>query len=257
MCKTIVFANQKGGVGKSTTSTAVAGVLKKKGKKVLFVDTDATASSSDFYQFSNTRGIATLFDVILATERIPAKEAIHHTDRGDIIPADDLLANANSVLATSPDGMYRLDEALVDVKQDYDYIIIDTGPRLDLLLMNALICADYVVIPIVPDHFSMKGLVQLNDTIKQIQARQNQTLTIAGILITKFHGNARLDRTAQKEVNDASQYLNTRVFNTTIRESVKQREAQACFTYITDYAPKSTTAQDYFAFTEELQGIVE
>lgn len=257
MCKTIVFANQKGGVGKSTTATAVTGVLSSKGKKVLFVDTDATASSTDFFKLSNTRGIATLYDVILASNKISAKEAIHHTDRGDIIPADDLLADANSVLACSPTGMYRLDDALADLKKDYDYIILDTGPRLDLLLLNALICADFVVIPVVPDHFSMKGLVGLNETIKQIQSRQNPTLTIAGILITKFHGNARLDRTAQQEVSEASHYLNTRVFNTTIRESVKQREAQACFTYITDYAPTSTTAKDYFAFVEELQSIVE
>jgi len=250
--KTIVIANQKGGIGKTTTATAMATILKKKGFKTLLIDTDPQCNSSDSYR-AKIEDEPTLFDVILDDETIPASEAIQTTDCGDIIPSDPLLRNADNILGSNLNGVFRLQEKLDELKNNnhYDYIIIDTNPVLNTILFSALIAADDLIIPITADRYAIQGLVQLQETLDTIKKRYNPNLKIIGLLLVKFNRRTRLSQEIQESLEKISGQLNTKLFKSTIRESIKVREAQAVRESLIDYASKSTSAEDYMEFVNE------
>ena len=143
--KTIIVANQKGGIGKTTTATAVASILNAKGYKTLLIDADQQGNSSDTYRAA-IEGSATLFDVLLDEERISLEEAIQHTESGDIVASDPLLRKADEILNGDPEGLYRFQDALDQLK-GYDFVIVDTAPSLNSILYNCLVAADDVLIP--------------------------------------------------------------------------------------------------------------
>lgn len=248
--KTIVIANQKGGVGKTTTATALSSILNKKGYKVLLIDADQQGNSTDTYR-AVIQSTPTLYDVILDEERIPITEAIQQTEIGEIIASDPLLKNADEVLNKDVDGLFRLQDALEKLK-GYDYVIIDTAPTVNSLLYNCMIAADSVVIPITADRYGLQGLSQLSDTIAKIKKRQNPKLNISGLLLVKYNGRTNLSKEVRDNLTDIAQQMDTRLFDTTIRESTKTREAQAMRMPLIDYAANSTTATDYINFTKEL-----
>ncbi len=253
--KTIVIANQKGGIGKTTTATNVAAILEKKGKHTLLIDADMQGNSSDTYS-AKIEGAATLYDVLLEDERIPLSEAVQHTSCGDIVASDPLLRRADEVLRTDTEGLYRLQDALSSL-QGYDYVVIDTAPAINSILHNALIAADDVIIPITADRYALQGLSQLKETIEAIKRRQNKGLKIDGLLLVRFNPRTRLAQEVQEDLKEIAKSMDTIVFKTTIRESTKAKEAQALKNTLIDYAPDSTTAQDYIALVDELlkQGV--
>ncbi|MEE1229384.1 MAG: ParA family protein [Lachnospiraceae bacterium] len=248
--KTYVVANQKGGIGKTTTATALASILRKKGYKTLLIDSDVQGNSTDTYE-AKIEGEATLYDVLLDEDRIPLTDAIQHTEKGDIVASDPLLRRADEILHQDLEGVYRLQDAL-DKLEGYDYVIIDTAPAVNSILHNCLIAADEVIIPITADRYGIQGLAELNHTIATIQRRQNPKLKVAGLLLIRYNNRTLLGREVKDNLVDIAKQMNTQLFETTIRESVKCREAQAMRQTLIDYAPKSTTAIDYIAFTEEL-----
>ena len=251
MATTFVVANQKGGIGKTTTATTLAGILGKKAKTLL-IDADPQGNSTSTYQ-AQVKDVATLYDVIVDAEKLPLEEAIQHMPNGDIVASDPLLAKAEKMLDGDIEGLYRLKDAIDDF-DGYDYIVIDTAPSLNVILYNCLIAADQVIIPVTADAYSLQGLNQLCETIKAVQRRQNPGLSIAGLLLVKFSGRSNLEKTTQKELMEAAEQIGTRLFYTTIRECVKTKEAQEKKQLLIDYAPKCNTMIDYLAFAEELLG---
>ena len=249
MATTYVIANQKGGIGKTTTATTLAGVLGKKGKTLL-IDADPQGNSTSTYQ-AVIEDQATLYDVMVDSDALPIEDAIQHMENGDIVASDPLLAKAGKLLDGNVEGLYRLPDAL-DVLDGYDYIVIDTAPSLDVVLYNCLIAADQVIIPVTADAYAMQGLSKLNDTIKAVQKRQNPKLQIAGLLLVKYGGRSKLEKNVREEITDVANQIGTKLFATAIRECVKTKEAQMNKKLLIDYAPNCTTMQDYCAFVEEL-----
>ena len=249
MAITFVVANQKGGIGKTTTATTLAGILGKK-YKTLLIDADPQGNSSATYQ-AKIKDQATLYDVMVDSDRIPLEEAVQHLENGDIVASDPLLIKAEKLLDGDVEGLYRLKDAIEEL-EGYDYIIIDTAPSLNVILYNSLIAADEVIIPVTADAYSMQGLQQLCDTIKAVQRRQNPALKIAGLLLVKFSGRSNLERKVKEELEQQANELGTKVFATAIRECIKTKEAQDAKRLLIDYAPKCTSMQDYEAFVKEL-----
>jgi chromosome partitioning protein len=248
--KTILIANQKGGIGKTTTATALASILSEKGYRTLLIDADQQGNSSDTYE-ARIEGAATLYDVLLDDERIPIKDAIQQTKNGDIVASDPLLRKADEILNSDINGLYRLQEAL-DELPGYDYVVIDTAPAMNRILHNCLIAADEVVIPVTADRYALQGLAQLNETIQAVRKRQNTKLKVAGFLLIKYNARTLLGKEVKESLEKIAARMETRLFETAIRESTKAKEAQAVRSTLIRYAPESTTAQDYIHFADEL-----
>ncbi|MBQ7557347.1 MAG: ParA family protein [Lachnospiraceae bacterium] len=252
MATVFVIANQKGGIGKSTTATNLAAILGKK-KKTLLIDADPQGNSTDTYE-AKIEDVATLYDVMIDSDKLPASDAIQHTKNGDIIASDPLLVRAEKMLDGDVEGFYRLKDAL-DVLEGYDYIVIDTAPSLNIILYNCLIASDQVIIPVTADAYATQGIEQLYDTIMAVKRRQNRDLSIAGLLLVRYSGRSNLERSTRESIEESAAGMGTKLFDTVIRECVKTREAQEHRMNLIDYAPRCTTCQDYLEFTKELTGL--
>jgi chromosome partitioning protein len=249
MATVFVVANQKGGIGKSTTATNLAGILGKKAKTLL-IDADPQCNSTSTYE-AKIEDVATLYDVIIDSDRLPIQEAIQHTPNGDIVASDPLLVKAEKMLDGDVEGFYRLKDALDDL-EGYKYIVIDTAPSLNIILYNCLIAADKVIIPVTADSYAMQGIKQLYDTIMAVKRRQNRDLTIAGLLLVRYSGRSNLEKEIRESIEESARKMNTKLFKTVIRECVKTKEAQEHKKLLIDYAPNCTTCLDYQEFAKEV-----
>lgn len=247
----ICIANQKGGIGKTTTATAIASILSSMGKKTLLIDADPQRNSTDTYR-AVSKDTATLYDVILDREDpLPIKEAIQKTEAGDIVASDKELKYADKLLPNDGDEYFILQDALSKLS-GYDYVIIDTAPADNKLLKNCLIASDKVVIPVTADRYAILGLADLNQTLVKIKKRNNPKLEVAGLLLIKYKKRQTLAQEVKDALDDISVQMNTKVFDTTIRESAPAQKAQAARKTLVQYAPNCTTAEDYKAFVNEL-----
>lgn len=253
--KTFVIANQKGGIGKTTTATVLASILNSKGYKTLFIDADRQCNSTDTFK-AQYEGKATLYDVLLEddNERIPIKEAIQYTEAGDIVPADPLLRKADKILYDEVDGLFRLKDSLCEL-DGYEYVVIDTPPANNSILQSCLIAADEIIIPTTADRYSIQGLSEINATITAIRKRQNPNLKIAGILLIEYNRRVNLDKETRAALEEISVMMNTKVFESCIRKCQKVRDSQAERQMLINYSGKCTAALDYIEFTDELLGI--
>ena len=218
-----------------------------KKKRVLLIDADPQGNATDTFK-AEIDGTATLYDLLFENE--PVNECIQKTENGAIIASDPLLREAGKHL-NRVDGPYRLRERLKPVRDDFDFILIDTPPTIGELLTNALTASDEVIIPVTADRYGVQGLAQLYETIADVKKYTNQELKIGGLLMVKYTWRTRLSREIHKELKDVAEQFGTKIYKSTIRESTKTREAQTARVSLFEYAPKSTTAQDYTAFTDE------
>ena len=224
MAKIIAIANQKGGTGKTTTSTCLAGALQLLGKKVLLADCDAQCNATDTYG-AQTEDVCTLFDVM--TRQGTVEEGIQHCEAGDILPSDNALKDIDEQLVRDMGKNFRLREALESVSGQYDYIVLDTPPQLGLMLVNALIASNNVIVPMTPDRYAVAGLSQLSQTINDVRRYFNQNLKIEGLLLNKFGGREVLSKEAIEALPEAANLMGTRVLDTKIRMSMGIRKAQS------------------------------
>ena len=240
----IAIVNRKGGVAKTATAQALGAGLRKKKKKVLFIDLDSQANLT--YGLGADPNTINSMDVL--TGEASAQDAIQHTAQGDVIAGSDTLAAADTSIKDTGKE-YRLQEAIDGLK--YDYIIIDTPAALGTLTINALTAANSVIIPVQAEVYSLQGIGQLNQSIQAVQKYCNKDLYIRGILITRYNGRAVLSRDMQSNLEEAAGLLHTKLYSTPIRECISIKEAQARQQDIYSYAPRSNAAKDYEAFIDE------
>lgn len=248
--KTFVIANQKGGIGKTTTATVLASILNEKGYKTLLIDADMQCNSTDTYMARFER-VTTIYDVLFSEDSI--ESAIQHTDAGDIVASDPLLREAEMKLGTDVSLVSVLRKKLRKLS-GYDYVIIDTAPSLGNLMFACLLAADSVIVPTTADRYSLQGLSQLKETLDKVNDTFDKDVPIEGFLLVRYNGRMNLSKDIKNILEDVSEDLGTRLFETVIRESAKAREAQALRQPLIKYAPGSTTAEDYYKFTDELIG---
>jgi chromosome partitioning protein len=247
MSKALAIINQKGGVGKSTTALAIGAGLSLKGYSVLFIDLDAQGNLS-YTLGADTKG----YNAMGVLERPEtAKAEIQHTPQGDIIASSPKLAGADKLLEETGKE-YRLKEALESLQGAYDYIIVDTPPALGILTINALTACTGAIIPAQADIYSLQGIGQLNSTIETVKKYCNPSLSIMGIVITRFNGRSIIRREVAEMLEHTADHLHTKLFSSKIRECTALVEAQATKQNIYSYAPRSNATADYKALVDEI-----
>ena len=248
--KVIAVSNQKGGVGKTTTATNLAYGLQLRGKKVLLVDSDPQGNSTDTWRAKNTEGYPTLSDLLFSNE--PVEDCIQHTEIGDILAGDPILEDAEKHLKGVA-GYFRLKNRLAPLADKYDYIIIDTPPNLGLLLQNALIAADGVIVPVTCGRYSLQGMSRFIDTVNEVKLQPNPELEVYGLLLVRYMGRTILARDVVEGLPGLTEKLGTSVFDTKIRNTIEVENAQAARVPLEQYSPESTAAVDYMEFITELE----
>jgi len=247
MIKRIAIANQKGGVGKTTTAGAMIVGLANRGYRVLGIDIDPQGNLSDGCGAEMYRG-PTIYE-LLKGEASPG-EATRRMVGYDIIPANVMLAGAEQELSQTGKE-HRLREAVSAAEGGYDFVVMDTPPSLGILTVNAFTYADEVIIPTTAGVFAANGIQQLNNTIGNVRKYCNPGIEVAGILLTRFNPRANISRQVRELTEQLSRHMDTRVYGTFIRNGIAVEEAQANHADIFSYAGGSTVAEDYGNFVDE------
>ena len=249
MGKVIALANQKGGVGKTTTAVNLSAALAEKGKKILLIDSDAQGNATSGLGIKTEKGGKTLYNVI--TEEEPMSSAIVKTayDRLYICPSNVDLSGAEIELVDVPDRAHRLKKALAAIKNDYDFILIDCPPSLGLVTLNALAAADTVLVPIQCEFYALEGLALLTGTIKRVKKSINPDIEFEGILLTMFNGRANLSIQVADEVK---RYFREKVYKTVIPRNIRLSEAPGFGESVLTYDSRSKGAENYRALADEV-----
>ena len=248
MGKIIAVANQKGGVGKSTTVVNLAAYLGSKGKKVLCIDIDAQGNTTSGFGIKKKSVNATVYEVLMGQRRI--QDAIIKTafKNVSVVPSNSNLAGGEIELVDMDNRASRLKMQVLTCKLDYDYIFIDCPPSLSLLTLNGLCCSDSVLIPLQCEFYSLEGLSQLVETIRLVKQRYNPTIDIEGILFTMFDG--RLNLTNQV-VSEIRKHFPKKMFKTVIPRNVRLSEAPSFGKPVMYYDNSSRGAEAYKQLGDE------
>lgn len=249
MARMIAVANQKGGVGKTTSAVNIAAGLGYYGKKTLLVDIDPQGNASSGVGVDK-RGIAkSSYELLLGEAK--ASEVILHTGFKDldVIPAGIDLAAVEFEILDAPDRAQRLKKALLPVKQSYDYILIDCPPSLGLITTNALTATDSVLVPIQCEYYALEGLSQLMNTVRHVKRRLNEHIEIEGVLLTMYDGRLNL---TQQVVREVKQFFPKKVFGTVIPRGVRLSEAPSYGKPIMYYDKTSKGSQAYLNLAQEI-----
>lgn len=245
----VAIANQKGGVGKTTTAVNLGGELARRGARVLLVDCDPQGNATTSLGIAKSSLSGTTYDLLIGA--VALEELIVSSGRTgyDLLPADQDLAGAAIELSNAEQREWRLARALRDVHDRYDWIILDCPPSLGLLTLNALCAAGQVLIPLQCEFLALEGLAQLKRTLDRVRESLNRRLRIVGVVMTMYDGRTNL---AQQVVEEVQRHFPQLIFRTLIPRSVRLSEAPSHGRLILEYDPGGRSVLAYAALTDEL-----
>ena len=245
----IVIANQKGGVGKTTTAINLSAACALQGKRVLLIDLDPQGNSSlSFIESENINGSA--FELLTELEQ-PWENFIHQTKvkNLDIVPSKISLAKMEAKLVGDFDAIFRLRDRIEEIRSTYDIILLDTPPTLGIITVNALVAATHVLIPIQSSYFALEGTDDLLETIEKVRARPNPDLNLLGVLVTLFDKRTSLSKDVEAHIRKV---FGAKAFKTIITRSVRLEESPAHKETIFTFAPNSSGANEYSKLCKEV-----
>lgn len=249
MGKIIAIANQKGGVGKTTTSVNLGAGLAQVGKKVLLVDIDAQGNATTGVGIEKSELNQCIYNVLVEDAEVQAIIQKTATENLDVLPATIQLAGAEIELVPTISREVRLQRALQPIRNEYDYIIIDCPPSLGLLTINALTAADSVIIPVQCEYYALEGLSQLLNTVRLVQKHLNKNLAIEGVLLTMLDARTNL---GIQVIDEVKKYFRDKVYRSIIPRNVRLSEAPSHGKPIMQYDAKSRGAEVYIDLAEEV-----
>ena len=241
------LVNQKGGVGKTTTAVSLTAALTARGKKVLLCDFDPQANATSGMGVEKSKVRYTTYDIVI--NEVPARDALVKTKFGDILPSGAALAGAGIELVSMDRREFRLKDALKPLEQDYDFILIDCPPSLELLTLNALCAADKVLIPVQCEYYALEGLSDLMTTLRAVKRSYQPKMDIFGLVLTMFDGRTNLSMQVAQEVR---RHFPGKVFATVIPRNVRLSEAPSHGLPIRAYDRLSRGAEAYDTLAEEM-----
>ena len=252
MSKVISIANQKGGVGKTTTTVNLSSIFAKKGKKVLLIDADPQGNATSGLGVSKKLE-KSLYDILI--NDVPAEECILKTKikNLDICPCNIDLAGAEVELVSMFSREKRLKEKLDVIKNNYDYILIDCPPSLGLLTINALTASNYILVPVQCEYYALEGLTQLLNTVKLVKKHLNKEIVVLGAILTMYDARTNLSNEVVREVR---KFFKNHVFKTVIPRNVRLSEAPSYGMSIIEYDDKSKGAEAYLNLAKEILKIL-
>ena len=247
MGKTIAVVNQKGGVGKTTTSVNLTAALTEKGLKVLLCDFDPQANTTSGFGIDKRKVKHSIYNVVI--DGVPAADAIIQTKYGDVLPASADLAGAAIELISTEYREHQLEKALEPLKDRYDVIMIDCPPSLEMLTLNGLAAADSILVPVQCEYYALEGLSDLMSTMRMVKRRINPNLDIFAVALTMFDGRTNFSSQVAQEVR---RHFPGKVFATMIPRNIRLSEAPSHGMPVTAYDRSSKGAVAYRAMAEEM-----
>ena len=246
MAKTIALVNQKGGVGKTTSCVSLGSCLQSAGARVLVCDFDPQGNATSGFGVDKGAVFPTIYDVLISGA--PVEKAIVKTPYAHVLPANKSLAGASVEMIGMPNREFLLKEALAQVADDYDFILIDCPPSLELLTLNALCAADSILVPVQGEYYALEGLSDLMNTVRIVRRSLNPGLELEGVLLTMFDGRTNLALQVAEEVKH---YFPGKVYATVIPRNVRLSEAPSHGKPITAYDRACRGAEAYTALAAE------
>lgn len=253
--KVISVSNVKGGVGKTTTAAILSAGLTAKGYKVLMIDSDPQTNLTMCFLQEQPDETPSLYHVYAKGKTIDETKTPIKLNL-DLVIGDFELCNADMEFIKAG-RLKMLHKALKAMQSQYDYVVVDTPPNLGILSLNAFIVSDYIIVPMAADSFSLKGVRLLKQTLDEVEEEREKPITIAGLLLTKYTDRTNVAKLLEKSVNSAAELLNTKVFDSRIRQATVLQESQIAKIDLLEYAPKAPVTADYMAFIDELLKRIE